>query len=165
MIDFDTGHCPENTTCPSQFHLNKKQVFWLRFSSSDNIQYEQWSKGLRGLKISQHASPPSKRLDSHPDGPSNTGPTNNASLEAFQNSKQRLVLATVAQVWKCGLESILALPQLVVCGDQSAGKSSVLQALTDIPFLRKDELCTCYATEIIMHCSTIDSLTIEVISG
>jgi GTPase SAR1 family protein len=73
------------------------------------------------------------------------------------------VLDTVAQVRKCGLESILALPQLVVCGDQSAGKSSVLEALTEIPFPRNDELCTRFATEIIMRRSTVDSLTIKVI--
>jgi GTPase SAR1 family protein len=74
-----------------------------------------------------------------------------------------MVLDTVAQVRKCGLESILALPQLVVCGDQSAGKSSVLEALTEIPFPRNDELCTRFPTEIIMRRATMESLTIKVI--
>ncbi|KAF1971349.1 dynamin family protein-like protein [Bimuria novae-zelandiae CBS 107.79] len=85
------------------------------------------------------------------------------SLESLQSDEQRLVLDTVAQVRKCGLESILALPQIVVCGDQSAGKSSVLEALTEIPFPRNDELCTRFATEIIMRRATVDSLTIRVI--
>jgi hypothetical protein len=39
------------------------------------------------------------------------------SLEGLQSEDQRLVLDTVAQIRKCGLESILALPQIVVCGD------------------------------------------------
>ncbi|KAH8587254.1 hypothetical protein B0O99DRAFT_694620 [Bisporella sp. PMI_857] len=43
------------------------------------------------------------------------------SLEELQTDEQRRILDTVAQVRKCGLESILSLPQLVVCGDQSAG--------------------------------------------
>jgi hypothetical protein len=60
------------------------------------------------------------------------------------------VLKRVAQVRKCRLESILALPQLVLCGDQSAGKSFVLEALTEIPFPRNDELYTRFATDIIM---------------
>jgi GTPase SAR1 family protein len=85
------------------------------------------------------------------------------SLESLQSDEQRLVLDTVAQVRKCGLEGILALPQIVVCGDQSAGKSSVLEALTEIPFPRNDELCTRFATEIIMRRATVDSLTIRVI--
>ena len=91
------------------------------------------------------------------------GPSNTVSLEALQSEEQRLVLDTVAQVRKCGLEGILALPQLVVCGDQSAGKSSVLEALTEIPFPRNDELCTRFATEIIMRCAPVNTLTIKVI--
>lgn len=102
-------------------------------------------------------------LTIHTVAPSIGGPDNTASLEALQGEEQRLVLDTVAQVRKCGLESVLALPQLVVCGDQSAGKSSVLEALTEIPFPRNDELCTRFATEIIMRRSIVDSLTIKVI--
>ena len=86
-----------------------------------------------------------------------------ASLEDLQTDEQRRVLDTVSQVRKCGLESILSLPQLVVCGDQSAGKSSVLEALTEIPFPRNDNLCTRFATEIILRRAASNSLTIKVI--
>lgn len=86
-----------------------------------------------------------------------------SSLEELQTDEQRQVLDTVAQVRKCGLESILSLPQLVVCGDQSAGKSSVLEALTEIPFPRKDNLCTRFATEVILRRSNTNSLTIKII--
>lgn len=85
------------------------------------------------------------------------------SLEELQTDEQRRILDTVAQVRKCGLESILSLPQLVVCGDQSAGKSSVLEALTEIPFPRSDNLCTRFATEIILRRAPNNSLTIKVI--
>lgn len=60
----------------------------------------------------------------------------NSSLEDLQTEEQRRVLDTVSKVRKCGLESVLSLPQIVVCGDQSSGKSSVLEALTEIPFPR-----------------------------
>ena len=86
-----------------------------------------------------------------------------ASLEDLQTDEQRCVLDTVAQVRKCGLESVLSLPQLVVCGDQSAGKSSVLEALTEIPFPRNDNLCTRYPTEIILRRGPVNTLTIKVI--
>jgi hypothetical protein len=86
-----------------------------------------------------------------------------SSLEELQTDEQRRILDTVAQVRKCGLESILSLPQLVVCGDQSAGKSSVLEALTEIPFPRNDNLCTRFATEIILRRAPNNSLTIKII--
>ena len=40
----------------------------------------------------------------------------------------------------------VALPQLVVVGDQSSGKSSVLEGLTKLPFPRDSGLCTRFAT-------------------
>ncbi|KAH8435414.1 uncharacterized protein LDX57_013044 [Aspergillus melleus] len=85
------------------------------------------------------------------------------ALGCLETHGQRRVLDTVSQLRKCGLDSVLSLPQLVVCGDQSAGKSSVLEALTEIPFPRKDNLCTRYPTEIILRHGTSDSLQIRVI--
>ena len=85
------------------------------------------------------------------------------SLEALQSEEQRNVLNIVDQLRKCGLESMLSLPQLVVCGDQSAGKSSVLEALTQIPFPRNDNLCTRYATEIILRRGISNAISIKVI--
>jgi len=82
-------------------------------------------------------------------------------------SHQLLVLRLLSQQLRqpssCGLEGILNLPQLVVCGDQSAGKSSVLEALTEIPFPKNDNLCTRFATEIILRRASANSITIKVI--
>lgn len=86
-----------------------------------------------------------------------------ASLEQLQTDEQRHVLDTVAQIRKCGLDGVLSLPQLVVCGDQSAGKSSVLEALTEIPFPRNDNLCTRFATEITLRRAAVDLLIVRVI--
>jgi len=55
------------------------------------------------------------------------------------------------------------LPQIVVLGDQSAGKSSVLEALTGIPFPRDAGACTRFATEIRIRRSKETSLTISII--
>jgi GTPase SAR1 family protein len=41
-----------------------------------------------------------------------------------------------------------SLPQIVVCGGQSSGKSSVLEAIAGIPFPRKSKLCTRYRTRV-----------------
>ncbi|KAM3075405.1 hypothetical protein ACMFMF_006079 [Clarireedia jacksonii] len=86
-----------------------------------------------------------------------------ASLEDLQTEEQRRVLNTVSSLRKCGLESVLPLPQLVVCGDQSAGKSSVLEALTEIPFPRNDNLCTRFATEISLRNAPADVITVKII--
>lgn len=43
------------------------------------------------------------------------------------------------------------LPQLIVCGDQSSGKSSVLAAISGVPFPKRDNLCTRFATEVILR--------------
>jgi GTPase SAR1 family protein len=85
------------------------------------------------------------------------------SLEDFQSDEQRLVLDTVAQIRKCGLEAVLPLPQIVVCGNQSSGKSSVLEALTEVPFPRNDNLCTRFATEITLRRGAVDSLRLSII--
>ena len=86
-----------------------------------------------------------------------------ASLEDLQTDEQRRVLDTISQIRKCGLDSVLSLPQIVACGQQSSGKSSTLEALTEIPFPRNDNLCTRFATEIIMRHGPTDWLAVRVI--
>ncbi|KAG8157162.1 hypothetical protein KVR01_012870 [Diaporthe batatas] len=89
----------------------------------------------------------------------------NSSLDDLQTDEQRRVLDTVSKVRKCGLDSVLDLPQIVVCGDQSSGKSSVLEALTEIPFPRNDNLCTRFATEISLRREPTNSLDLKIIPG
>ena len=85
------------------------------------------------------------------------------SLKGLQSNEQCHVLDIFAQLRKCGLKSILSLPQLIVCGDQSVGKSSVLKALTEIPFPKNNNLCTRFAMKIILRRGTTNSLTIKII--
>jgi hypothetical protein len=70
------------------------------------------------------------------------------SLQALQSADQRKVMDIVDKLRRTGLSGVVELPQLVVCGDQSSGKSSVLEAITEIPFPRKENLCTRFATEV-----------------
>ncbi|PHH56273.1 Interferon-induced GTP-binding protein Mx1, partial [Ceratocystis fimbriata CBS 114723] len=62
------------------------------------------------------------------------------SSEALLNKVDRLRELNIAQH--------VGLPQLVVVGDQSSGKSSLLESLSGIPFPRDVNLCTRYATQI-----------------
>lgn len=86
-----------------------------------------------------------------------------ASLDDLQSKEYRQILDMVDRLRTCGLGSILPLPQLVVCGDQSAGKSSVLEAITEVPFPRKENLCTRIATEINLRRDARETVRTEII--
>ncbi|KAF1947621.1 interferon-induced GTP-binding protein Mx2 [Clathrospora elynae] len=57
----------------------------------------------------------------------------------------------------------LELPQLVVVGDQSSGKSSVLESLTGFSFPQAPGLCTRYATQISCRRDPEQQVTISII--
>ncbi len=58
------------------------------------------------------------------------------------------LLEKIDKLFACNVGDYIFLPQLVVVGDQSSGKSSVLEALTALPFPRESTLCTRFATQI-----------------
>jgi GTPase SAR1 family protein len=70
---------------------------------------------------------------------------------ALQSTRTSERLNIIDRVRANGVGDHIALPQLVVSGDQSAGKSSVLEGISGIPFPRQDGLCTRIATEIILR--------------
>ncbi|KAJ2967000.1 hypothetical protein NQ176_g9880 [Zarea fungicola] len=83
--------------------------------------------------------------------------------EAFghlRSAKSSLRLNQIEKIRANGVGDLVPLPQLVVCGDQSAGKSSVLEGITRIPFPRQEGLCTRFPTEIILRNTTAKSTTI-----
>ncbi|KAI1119357.1 interferon-induced GTP-binding protein Mx2 [Nemania sp. NC0429] len=59
----------------------------------------------------------------------------------------------------------IALPQLVVVGDQSSGKSSVLENLTGFAFPRAAELCTRYATQITCRREQVETITVSIMAN
>ncbi|ORY18850.1 P-loop containing nucleoside triphosphate hydrolase protein [Clohesyomyces aquaticus] len=84
------------------------------------------------------------------------------SLKALQGEEQCKVMDLVDKLRRTGLNSIINLPQLVVCGDQSSGKSSVLEAITEIPFPRHENLCTRFATQISLRRSPSSTVSIKI---
>lgn len=74
-------------------------------------------------------------------------------------------MVMIDKLRELGIGSHVALPQLVVVGDQSSGKSSVLEAIMDFPLPRDSGLCTRFATNIILRRSAVSSVSISIIPG
>lgn len=53
-------------------------------------------------------------------------------------------------------------PKLVVIGDQKSGKSSVLEAICQIPFPINRDLCTRFPTEVIQRKADVESVTVTI---
>lgn len=61
-----------------------------------------------------------------------------------------------------GISRYVDLPQLIVCGEQSSGKSSVLEAVSGVRFPSNDELCTRFATELILRRDPTDNVRVSI---
>ena len=72
-------------------------------------------------------------------------------LMGLQPTKHLELLDVVDKLRAQGLNEHVDLPQLIVCGDQSSGKSSVLSAISGVPFPKKENLCTRFATEVVLR--------------
>ncbi|ROV98713.1 hypothetical protein VMCG_06803 [Cytospora schulzeri] len=75
------------------------------------------------------------------------------------------LLDKIDKLRELNVGNIVALPQLVVVGDQSSGKSSVLESLTGFSFPRATGLCTRYATQITCRREAQRSVSITIIPG
>ncbi|KAG6134115.1 hypothetical protein E4U12_002426 [Claviceps purpurea] len=76
--------------------------------------------------------------------------------------EQRELLDLIDKLQFAQLDNV-KLPQIVVVGDQSAGKSSVLEAISGTPFPRDAGACTRFATEIRLRRSKEASLRVSII--
>lgn len=61
------------------------------------------------------------------------------------------LLKKIDALFACNVGHYIHLPQLVVVGNQSSGKSSVLEGISKLPFPKDSGLCTQFATQIIFR--------------
>ena len=84
-------------------------------------------------------------------------------LSALRSEEQLSFLDEIEKLRRSGISDYVFLPQITVCRDQSSGKSSCLEAISGIPFPRKDTLCTHFATELVHRKSSVESVVVNIV--
>ncbi|KAL8646468.1 MAG: hypothetical protein Q9226_006841 [Calogaya cf. arnoldii] len=83
--------------------------------------------------------------------------------DPFRNEHTQRLFEAIDELRSCGADTDIGpLPELVIVGDQSAGKSSLLQSLTDIPFPVASRLCTRFPTRIVSRRTPNDDEVIKI---
>ncbi|KAI9772282.1 MAG: hypothetical protein M1840_001031 [Geoglossum simile] len=62
-----------------------------------------------------------------------------------------------------GISHYVSLPQIIVCGDQSSGKSSVLEAISGVSFPIKSNLCTRFPTELVLRKTSQIGVSVSIV--
>ncbi|KAI0970479.1 P-loop containing nucleoside triphosphate hydrolase protein [Xylaria arbuscula] len=65
--------------------------------------------------------------------------------------ERKALLDAIDDLRKHGIGRFVDLPQIIVVGDQSSGKSSVLEAISRVRFPAKAEVCTRFPTELVLR--------------
>jgi GTPase SAR1 family protein len=92
------------------------------------------------------------------DTPQTTDEDDDNVLAGLATDQQMRQLEIIDKLQDLGIDHDgIDLPRLVVCGDQSSGKSSVLAAITGIPFPRSGGTCTRFVTQIVLRHSVLSS--------
>lgn len=74
------------------------------------------------------------------------------------------MLERIDKLFACGVGEHVDLPQIVVVGDQSSGKSSVLEGLIRKPLPRDSGLCTRFATQIVFRRAVEERISVSIIA-
>ncbi|ROW08355.1 hypothetical protein VMCG_03240 [Cytospora schulzeri] len=83
----------------------------------------------------------------------------------IQSENHRDLLDIVDKLRSRGVSHYVDLPQIIVCGSQSSGKSSTLESLSGISFPTAEGLCTRFATELILRRGNKTEISVHINPG
>ncbi|CZR52308.1 related to interferon-induced GTP-binding protein Mx2 [Phialocephala subalpina] len=117
-----------------------------RYSSVADREFRSLSGPSRHPQYHPEPRPsPSRRLTSR-SHPSNTRTEMNISPPSqgmeFVGRHVKVLVDAISDLRNFGLDHVVELPELVLVGDQSAGKSSLMSALTEVQLPRDQGICT-----------------------
>ncbi|KAK5172221.1 uncharacterized protein LTR77_003859 [Saxophila tyrrhenica] len=85
-----------------------------------------------------------------------------SALHELQSGDQAELLDATDQLRKNAFNAEFDPTQIIVCGDQSSGKSSVLEAISRVRFPSKDTLCTKLAMELVLRRAPQSSFEVRI---
>ncbi|VUC24066.1 unnamed protein product [Clonostachys rosea] len=88
---------------------------------------------------------------------------NDASLDGLRSFDQLSLVNAIDSLRSSGIDHYVSLPQIIVCGDQSSGKSSVLEAISGVPFPIKSTICTRFPIELVLRNAPVEALEVRII--
>ncbi|KAK4246304.1 P-loop containing nucleoside triphosphate hydrolase protein [Corynascus novoguineensis] len=83
-------------------------------------------------------------------------------LAQLNSPDSRALLDTIDSLREIHVGDLVDLPQIIVVGDQSSGKSSVLEAISRVRFPVDGDLCTRFATELILRRSNKVAVNVSI---
>jgi len=66
-------------------------------------------------------------------------------------ARSRKLVAIIQALRDCGTEEVIQLPKIAVIGNQSAGKSSLIEAISQVRLPRASGTCTRCPMEVVLH--------------
>jgi len=90
-------------------------------------------------------------------------PFHTEALNGLCSKDQLDLLDSIDCLRSHGLSYYVSLPQIIVCGDQSSGKSSVLEAISGVPFPTKSNMCTRFPIELVLRKTSHIGVSVSIV--
>ena len=85
-------------------------------------------------------------------------PIGGSTVCQLQNQEQAGLLDAIDKLRRENIDADIEIPQIVVCGDQSSGKSCLLEAIAQVPFPAGSGAVTMFATELVLRRAPFDAI-------